>query len=149
KESSKKISEIEDIAMLARGKATADASYYTMERESEGNKLILTESYLELKKYNSLAQNAKYYFGNKIPNFLANLDSTPTPVATTTATTTRFATTTTPPTPPRTSTTTTIPQIGTNSHSFVKRYNDDSTHASTLFAPYTPTNQMTSNPSNQ
>merc|ERR1719219_2776751 len=46
KESLQKMSKIEDETHLARKRAHADAEYYTIEREAESNKLLLTAEYL-------------------------------------------------------------------------------------------------------
>lgn len=71
KESAKKISEIEDLTLIAREKAKSDADFYRLQRQAEANKLVLTPEYLELKKYDSLITNTKIYFGNTIPNIFA------------------------------------------------------------------------------
>lgn len=68
KESLKKMSLIEDEMMFNREKMKAEAEYYTKERWAQGNKLLLTPQYIELKKYEAIAQNAKLYFGANIPN---------------------------------------------------------------------------------
>lgn len=67
KESLQRISQIEDEMHLARQKSHADAEYYNRKQQSEVNKLLHTSEYLQLKKYESLAQNSKVYFGEKIP----------------------------------------------------------------------------------
>jgi len=61
------MSEIMDATLLAKEKAMADAEYYKSEKEAEANKLKLTQEYLELVKYQSIGQNTKIYFGDKIP----------------------------------------------------------------------------------
>lgn len=53
---------------LARQKSHADAEFYKLKQEAEVNRVLYTPEYLELKKYESLAQNNKVYFGNQIPH---------------------------------------------------------------------------------
>lgn len=72
KESLQRISEIEDEMHLARQKSFADAEYYNLKQQAEVNKLLYTPEYLELKKYESLAQNTKVYFGSDIPHTFFN-----------------------------------------------------------------------------
>ncbi|KAJ8931827.1 hypothetical protein NQ314_015223 [Rhamnusium bicolor] len=73
KESLQRISEIDDEMHLARQKSHADAEFYKHQQQAEVNKLLHTPEYLELKKYESLSQNSKVYFGNEIPHtFLAS-----------------------------------------------------------------------------
>lgn len=67
KESLQRISEIEDTMHLARQKSHADAESYKLKQQAEVNKLLYTKEFLELKKYESLAQNTKVYFGKDIP----------------------------------------------------------------------------------
>ncbi|CAH1795154.1 unnamed protein product [Owenia fusiformis] len=74
KESQKKISEIEDSTSLAKIKSKADADFYSVQKQAESNKLLLTSEYLEMKKYQALAGNSKIYFGNDIPSMF--VDST-------------------------------------------------------------------------
>lgn len=75
KESMKTMSIIEDEMVTNRHKSRADADYYSLERQAESNKLLLTPEYLELKRYESIAANAKLYFGSNIPSFFVNGDS--------------------------------------------------------------------------
>ncbi|XP_006820497.2 erlin-1-like [Saccoglossus kowalevskii] len=75
KESQQKISEIEDLTHLAHEKATADATFYAAERETQSNKLKLTPEYLEMMKYQAISQNSKIYFGESIPNMFLSGDS--------------------------------------------------------------------------
>lgn len=73
KESLQRISQIEDEMHLARQKSHGDAEFYNLKQQAEVNKLLYTPEYLELKKYDSLSQNSKVYFGNQIPHtFLGN-----------------------------------------------------------------------------
>lgn len=67
KESLKKMSIIEDDMFFNREKMRADAEFYTKEKLAEGNQLLLTKEYLQLRKYESIAQNSKIYFGSDIP----------------------------------------------------------------------------------
>lgn len=64
----KKMSLIEDEMYLSKQKAKADAEYYAKEREAQGNKLLLTPEFLELRRYETLASNSKVYFGKDIPS---------------------------------------------------------------------------------
>lgn len=52
---------------LARQKSHSDAEFYQMQRQAEANKILLTREYLEIKKYESLSQNNKIYYGSDIP----------------------------------------------------------------------------------
>lgn len=73
KESMQKMSKIEDETHLARKRAHADAEFYTIEKEAESNKLLLTSEYLELKRLQAIASNNKIFYGEKIPSmFLAS-----------------------------------------------------------------------------
>ncbi|XP_029033247.1 erlin-1 [Osmia lignaria lignaria] len=67
KESLQQIASIEDEMHLARQKSHSDANYYQMKMQAESNKLLLTKEFLELKKYEALARNAKIYYGQDIP----------------------------------------------------------------------------------
>lgn len=68
KESLKTISHIEDDMMFNREKMTADAEYYTKAKIAQANELLLTPQYLELKRTEAIAANAKVYFGTSIPS---------------------------------------------------------------------------------
>jgi len=82
KESLKKMAAIEDEMSFAREKMRADAERYVKEKMAEGNALILTPEYLELKKYEAISTNTKMYFGNNLPDmFLSENTLTPTPHA--------------------------------------------------------------------
>lgn len=72
KESTRKMSEIEDATHLARMKARADAEFYSAQRLSDSNKLKLTPEFLELTRAQSIASNSKIFFGPSIPNFFLN-----------------------------------------------------------------------------
>ncbi|XP_046410259.1 erlin-1-like isoform X1 [Neodiprion fabricii] len=80
KESLQRMASIEDEMHLARQKSRSDADFYQMERQAEANKLLLSKEFLELKKYESLAQNAKVYYGADIPKMftLGGCSSDPT-----------------------------------------------------------------------
>lgn len=64
-----------DEIVMNRQKSRADGDYYAVERQAEANKLLLTPEYLELKRYESIATNAKLYFGSDIPKFFVNGES--------------------------------------------------------------------------
>lgn len=72
KESEKKIAEIEAEMHLARERSLADANKYKSDTEAESNKLKLTPAYLQYSMYQAIAQNAKIYFGNAIPNIFTS-----------------------------------------------------------------------------
>lgn len=80
KESLKKMSIIEDEMFFNREKMRADAEFYTKEKLAEGNSLLLTKEYLQLKKYESIAQNAKIYFGTDIPQMFYERSANTDPV---------------------------------------------------------------------
>lgn len=67
KESLQRIAQIEDEMHLARQKSHADAEFYNLKQQAEVNKDLYTAEFLELKRYESLAQNNKVYFGDRIP----------------------------------------------------------------------------------
>lgn len=70
KESARKQEEIANVMYLAREKSLADANFYQMMKEAESNKLKLTPQYLELKFIESIANNSKIFFGDKIPSMV-------------------------------------------------------------------------------
>ncbi|VDP81454.1 unnamed protein product [Schistosoma mattheei] len=78
-EHERKISEVADATQLARSKALTDAEYYRAMKEAEASHLKLTPAYLELAKYQALAQNSKVYFtgdqGNLIMDLLNQMSS--------------------------------------------------------------------------
>jgi hypothetical protein len=53
---------------LARQKSRSDADFYQTQKLAEANSLLLTKEYLELKKYEAIAQNNKVYYGTEIPS---------------------------------------------------------------------------------
>lgn len=75
KEAQKKISLLEDESHLARERARADAEFYKKQKEAEGNRLLLTPEYLELKKVEAIAANNKIYYGSSIPNAFISTDT--------------------------------------------------------------------------
>ncbi|KAK9750646.1 hypothetical protein RND81_02G210700 [Saponaria officinalis] len=70
KESSRRQELIDNEMNLAREKSTADAYYYRLVKEAEANSLKLTPEYLELRFIEAIANDAKIYFGEKIPNMV-------------------------------------------------------------------------------
>ncbi|KAG2540052.1 erlin-2-B-like [Panicum virgatum] len=70
KDSSKRQEQIDNEMYLAREKALADANYYRILKEAEANRLKLTPEYLELRFIESIANNSKIFFGEKIPNMI-------------------------------------------------------------------------------
>ena len=66
-----------DEIVTNRQKSRADADYYSLKRQAESNKVLLTSEYLELKRYESIASNAKMYFGNNIPSLFLNTAASP------------------------------------------------------------------------
>lgn len=75
KESLKTISHIEDDMMFNREKMTADAEYYTKAKIAQANELLLTPQYLELRRTEAIAANAKVYFGANIPSMFYSSSS--------------------------------------------------------------------------
>lgn len=52
---------------VATQKSHADADFYQMKSKAESNSLLLTPQYLELKRYEAIANNTKMFFGADIP----------------------------------------------------------------------------------
>lgn len=67
KESLKKMSLLEDEMAFSRQKTRAESDSYTKKQLAEGNKLLLTPEYLELKKLEAISSNSKIYFGSELP----------------------------------------------------------------------------------
>eukprot|EP00249_Psilotum_nudum_P006877 c20129_g1_i1 orf=314-1384(-) len=67
KESIKQQQQIENEIFLGREKSLADANYYRVLKEAEANGLKLTPQFLELKFIEAIGNNAKMFFGEKIP----------------------------------------------------------------------------------
>ncbi|VDN57079.1 unnamed protein product [Dracunculus medinensis] len=74
KEAQKKIAQLEDESHKASQLAKADAEFYSKMKEAEGNRLLLTEEYLTLKKIEAVAANNKIYYGSSIPNAFLDLN---------------------------------------------------------------------------
>lgn len=70
KESARTQQQIDNEMNVAREKSMADAYYYRLTKEAEANILKLTPQYLELRFIESIANNTKMYFGDKIPNMV-------------------------------------------------------------------------------
>ncbi|XP_015588269.1 erlin-2-B [Cephus cinctus] len=71
KESLQRMAAIEDEMSLARQKSHAEGEYYQLKKQAEANKALFSKEYIELKKYESLMQNAKVYYGQDIPKMFA------------------------------------------------------------------------------
>lgn len=71
KKTEQEMQKIMDQMEADRIKSRADAVFYEAKKEAEANKLKLTKEYLELKRYESVAKNAKVYFGDKIPKMFS------------------------------------------------------------------------------
>ncbi|XP_046405530.1 erlin-1-like [Ischnura elegans] len=67
KESLQRMSQIEDEMHVARQKSRSDAEFYQMQKQAEANSILLTKSYLELKKYEYISSNTKIFYGSEIP----------------------------------------------------------------------------------
>jgi regulator of protease activity HflC (stomatin/prohibitin superfamily) len=67
KQAEQKRRSIDDEIYVANQKAIAEANYYRTKLEAEANALMLTPEYLRLVLYQSLSNNTKIYFGEKIP----------------------------------------------------------------------------------
>jgi len=68
KESMATMEKITDSIHLAKEKTRTDAEFYKVQKQAEANKLLLTGSFLELKKIEAMSVNNKVYFGPDIPN---------------------------------------------------------------------------------
>ena len=55
---------------LARERMKADAEFYSIRQVAEGNKLLLTPEFLELKRFEAIGRNSKIYYGPAIPNLI-------------------------------------------------------------------------------
>ncbi|GIX95766.1 hypothetical protein CEXT_327311 [Caerostris extrusa] len=76
KESLKKMSLLEDDMAFSRAKTRAESEAYYYKQLAEGNKLLLTPEYLELKKLEAISQNSKIYFGSNIPTMFMDSSQT-------------------------------------------------------------------------
>uniref|UniRef100_A0A1I7VHQ3 PHB domain-containing protein n=1 Tax=Loa loa TaxID=7209 RepID=A0A1I7VHQ3_LOALO len=74
KEAQKRISQLEDESHIARATARADAEFYSRKKQAEGNQLLLTKEFLELKRIEAIAMNNKIYYGSQIPNAFLDID---------------------------------------------------------------------------
>ena len=74
KESVQKMALIDDAIHLAKEKSRTDAEFYRVERLASANGLLLTPQYLELKRYEALANNQKVYFGPDVPGTFINTE---------------------------------------------------------------------------
>ncbi|KAF3783789.1 Erlin-2 [Nymphaea thermarum] len=70
KDSLKRQEQIQNEIYIDRQKSLADADYYRMLKEAEGNKLKLTPQYLELRFIEAIANNSKVFFGDRIPSMV-------------------------------------------------------------------------------
>ncbi|XP_075233399.1 erlin-1-like isoform X2 [Lycorma delicatula] len=73
KESLQRIAQIEDSMHVATQKSRSDADFYQTQRQAEANSLLLTPQFLELKKYEAIANNTKVFFGSDIPKMFHTL----------------------------------------------------------------------------
>lgn len=74
KESQKRMSELEDQSHLARMRARADADFYSAQKLTSANELLLSPAYLELKRIEAIAANNKVFYGESIPNIFLKSD---------------------------------------------------------------------------
>jgi len=72
KQSLQRIAEIDDSMHKAKEKSRAEAEYYKLSRQAEANKLLLTDEYLALKKFDATMKNQNVFFGPDIPNTIIN-----------------------------------------------------------------------------
>ncbi|GIL75153.1 hypothetical protein Vretimale_7832 [Volvox reticuliferus] len=70
KEAERAQAEIEDAMFLARQKARADAEQYRLEREAAALRSKLTPQFLEYVLIQSLTNNTKIFFGDRLPALL-------------------------------------------------------------------------------
>jgi len=73
KEAHKRSSEIEAEIELLKRKVETDAHFYQVTKMAEANKLLYTEEYLRSLLYQSLGNNTKIFFGEKIPSIFLDL----------------------------------------------------------------------------
>uniref|UniRef100_A0A8D8PX11 Erlin-1 n=1 Tax=Cacopsylla melanoneura TaxID=428564 RepID=A0A8D8PX11_9HEMI len=73
-QSKQRVAKIEDEMYLASIKSKADAEFYKQAKHADGNKILLTPDYLELKKYEALGKSSKVYYGPNIPSLFMNSD---------------------------------------------------------------------------
>ncbi|KAL8161449.1 hypothetical protein V2J09_012938 [Rumex salicifolius] len=70
KENAKRLQQLENEIYLARENSLTEANANRMMKEAEANKLLLTPQYLELKFIESIANNSKIFYGDKLPNMV-------------------------------------------------------------------------------
>ncbi|XP_065220545.1 erlin-2-like [Planococcus citri] len=70
-EQKQRMAQIEDSIHVAAEKSKADAEFYHVQKQAEANDLLLTSKYMEFKKYESLSNNAKIYYGPDVPKMFA------------------------------------------------------------------------------
>lgn len=58
---------------MAQQRAKADASFYTAQKLAEANALLFTKEYIEVLKYQSIANNTKVYFGQGMNGMFIDL----------------------------------------------------------------------------
>jgi len=73
KEVQKRSSEIDAEIELLKRKVETDSYFYQITKQAEANKLLYTEEYLRALLYQSLANNTKIFFGEKIPSIFLDL----------------------------------------------------------------------------
>jgi regulator of protease activity HflC (stomatin/prohibitin superfamily) len=61
---------IENEMLISHQKATADAQFYVDSKQAQSNNARLTPELLQNKMYESMMQNTKLVFGDKIPNMV-------------------------------------------------------------------------------
>ena len=66
------IQTILDKVHINKERARSDAKYYAAMKEADANSKLLTANYLEYKRIESLSNNTKIYFGDKIPEMYVN-----------------------------------------------------------------------------
>ena len=66
------IQTILDKVHIDRERARSDAEYYSAMKQADANAQLLTDAYLEYKRIESLSNNTKIYFGDKIPEMYVN-----------------------------------------------------------------------------
>lgn len=67
KSATQRVAKIEDEMHLSRQMAQADAEFYRSQKVAEANKLRLTPAYLEMIRFEAIANNTKIFFGPDIP----------------------------------------------------------------------------------
>jgi len=70
KETEAKIAKINDEIAFNKRKRATDSKAYEEVKQAEANKMKLTPEFLEFTRLTALKENTKFYFGEKLPNFL-------------------------------------------------------------------------------